>query len=331
MNLINTTEELQGYTRINISVLRESFVPYQRDAFDTFLRKYLGDDLSGELHLLATQQEYPQWADTQGKKEILDKVLDLTRNALAKFTLYLASPHLDLHLSEMGFVVQHTQNSAPASGDRVKKATQAYLEGGHNATERLLVTLEKNHAQIPSYKDSDAYVIAFNNLINTAEVFDRYVSIGKSRLEFIRIRSEMDNVESLVIEPGISPQLVQRLKQGMRNNDLQDHYKKLLVLVQRALANFSVANTIENTTVRRSQNESSPRDAELVASSLHYTKERLTGYGKLFLAKAKKLLDDNPDNFPEYRQSAQYIEERQWEAFDNSNPDNSVFVFGQPS
>lgn len=331
MHLLKTTQDIQRFVRINLSVMRESFLPYEVDARNKFLVPYLGSELHDELLNLYNQSEYPGWATTQAKQGILDKVLYFAQNALAKFTMYLAAPHMDLHLSEMGFVVTHSQNAAPASAQRVENARNAFLEGGYDNLETLLRFLESKHAAIDSYKDSEAFVLEFSNLINSAGEFDSIVPISKSRLNFIALRSELQDIKNLVIEPAISPELFAQLVDQKRSLSLCPDNKKLLALLQKAMAYMALANTMDesNALSHLSPMLTSNKKDVFSRATLKQAKERLLGYGRNYLAGAKKLLDKYPEKYPLYKNSEQFAQSDRSRPYENQ--EGKVFIFGQPA
>jgi hypothetical protein len=302
MRLIKTIEDLQKYVRVNISVMEKSFTPYANDAAEKYLRRYLGQDLLDELIEFIDDEEYPGWADDDDKKKIFDKVLSLAQNALAKFTCHLAAPAFDLHLTEMGFVVQQNQTSSPASAERVKKMVESLEAQGWDNMETLLRYLEKHHATITSYKDSDAFVLSTRNLINSAETFDRFVNIEASRLKFIKLRPAMDDVELIHIEPVISVALADELRTQLREANLTDDNKKLLALLQRAIANLVAAREMK--------------------------REKAEFYGNHYLAEAKKLLDKDPDKYPLYKESEQYVADKTGYALYENTEESKTFTFG---
>ena len=301
--LIKTIQDLQKYVRVNISIMEKSFSPYANDAAEKYLRRYLGQTLLDELEVFVkTPNSYPSWADTAENKKIFDKVLALSQNTLAKFTCFLAAPAFDLSLTEMGFVVQQNQTTTPASAERVKKLVESLESQGWDNMETLLRYLEKHHAIITSYKDSDAFVLATRNLINSAEVFDRYVNIEASRLKFIKLRPSMDDVELIHIEPVISVALADELRKQQREASLTGDNKKLLTILQRSIANLVGAREMK--------------------------REGAGRYGEHYLAEARKLLDKDPDKYPLYKESDQYVATKTGYAYHENTEEAKTFAFG---
>lgn len=313
MAIISTIEELQKYVRVNVSVMSKSFLPYVNDATDKYLRRYLGDDLVDDLETYCSSDDpnYPDWVnpldpddpDVESDfSEIFDKLLFLTRNALAKFALFLAAPAFDLHLTEMGFVVQQNQNTTPASAERVKKMVESLESQGYDNLETLLRFLEKHHSIITPYASSEAFALATNNLINSADVFDRYVNINASRLTFIKLRSAISDVEIIHVEPVISPELAAELRLEQLKGELSDDNQKLLLILQRAIANLVSARELNKPEGER--------------------------YGNHYLAEAKKLIDKDPAKYPAYASSAQYVENKTGYALYENTEDSKTFSFG---
>jgi hypothetical protein len=330
-HLLGKTEDIQRFVRINISVLRESFLPYEADARQKFIIQYTGIDLHDELLDLYNDKVYPLWADSPVKEGILDKLLHHCQNALAMFTIYQAAPHMDLHLSEMGFVVTHSQNAAPASAQRVKAAVDAALSQGYDRLETMLRFLEKYHSHIPSYKDSEARVLETSNIINSATEFDQIVPISKSRLRFIALKPEMRNIKKLVLEPLIGSELFSQLVEEKNSLSLSPENLKLLKMLQPALAYMAVANTMDesNAHIHLSPMLSGNTAKALPPNTVLSAIDRFRDYGRNYLSGALKLLQLHPDNYPAYKNSKQYVDNQKNKPFENT--DSPVFIFGQPS
>jgi hypothetical protein len=201
----------------------------------------------------------------------------------------------------MGFVVQHNQTTTPASAERVKNFISSLESQGWDNMETLLRFLEKHHQVITPYRDSDAFVLATSNFINSAEVFDRYVIINASRLTFIRLRPAMRDIEILQVEPVISKALADQLRLQQRSGELSEANKQILPYVQGAVAHFVAARELSR------------------VKSEHY--------GGHYLAQVKRMLDKNPDAYPLYKESEQYIEGKSGYALYDNHEDSNLFSF----
>lgn len=327
-HLINTTEDFQKFVRINISVLRQSFLPYEFDARHKFIIPYTGSELHEELITLYNDGTYPAYVDTSGKETILDNLLHHCQNALAMFTLYLAAPHMDLHLSEMGFVVTNSSNAAPASSQRVKSAVDAALSQGYDRLETMLRYLEKYHTSIPSYSDSEARVLETGNIISSATEFDQIVPISKSRLRFVSLKPEMQNLRKLTFEPLVSSELFAQLVEEKKSLAVSVDNLKLLNFLQPAIAYLAVANTIDQSNAHYHLYPMLGQNQQITPTTISNATDRFRSYGNNYLTGALKLLQLHPDKYPAYKHSLQYYNNQRNKAYENE--DAPIFVFGHP-
>jgi len=293
--LIKTIEELQKFLKADSTFPVSSIDAYQHDAIDDQLREALGDELCDELI-----DWYAAGAATE-EHDNLVALLEYAQRVVARFAFMKAAPNLDLKLMDSGFGVVSTSDMAPASKDRVNRFVEQLESAGWDAVEQLLRFLEKNKANYQNWTDSDAYTMAVRNFINSAEEFDKYVNIGKSRLKFKELRNEMDVVEMLQVIPVMGEQLADEIKDEMKDGSLSEANKKLLPIVKRAVAFITAGKLNLNANAARN--------------------------GESFLSEIKRFLDSNVDDYPLYKDSL-YLAERNYERFENST-DYGFFVGGQ--
>lgn len=282
--MLKTTEDFQKYVRINGSVDFKSLQPFMAPAIETYLTDYIPEELMALLD-----------AETPEESEVA--LMPYVDRVIAIFTLFLASPHLDLSVQEGGFMVNSSDSTAPASAQRVTNYIDALEAGGWNAVEMLLRFLESKKEDYPTWVESDCYTLANRNLINSAVEFDKIVSIGKSRLRFSGFRPEIDKVEQLQIIPLISLEQYDELKTTTDEKHLvlKDYLKKAVVY-------FVAAEQID---------------------------QKHIGTANMFLSLAKKYIDDHVDDFTEYKDSGIYVGTRQRE-FRPETADSKVITFGAP-
>ena len=303
--LFKTIEDLQKYIKVNGTVDIRNLDPFGNDAQEKYIRQYLGNTLYAELTAYVDDAtKVPTWTDiTEANvKAYLDQLLPFVKNALAKFIFVLSSPITDLQITDAGFVVIMNQNMAPASAERVKKFTEGLEIQGYDCLETMLRFLEAKVDQYPSWKSSEAYTRELRNFINSAEEFDKYVSINSSRLTFLKWRNTIDNVELLQVDPVISTALADKIREQIRKKDVSAANKKILPYLCRAVANHTAAVEL--------------KDAKF---------ERLAEH---FLGEARKIMDASVDDYPEYKASTAYSSTRTSYAPYENNADTGFFVFG---
>jgi hypothetical protein len=298
--LIHTVTELQLFLKVDSTFVISTLFPYQVEAINKYLRSALGNDLTDTL------LDFYNFEGPEPDPEVpidyssLENLLPYAQRVVAKFSFFQGAPNMDLKLTDAGFGVVSNQNLAPASKDRVNRFV-ASLEGdGWDAVETLLRFLEMNAGEYPSWTESDAYTMQCRNFINSAEEFDKYVNIGKSRLKFMNFRNIMDNIEILQIEPVISKALADQIREEIREDDLSGPNKLLLPYLKRAVANYVAASEI---------------DPKFKLTADHY------------LGEVRRVLDANPSDYPLYQQLV-FVADKTYQAFENTQ-DNAFFVAGQ--
>lgn len=294
MSLLKTIDEYQKFVKINkITDFELAIHPFEQTAVNKYIKPYLSAELYDMLH------DYYNASDPTANEE-LDVLLPYVQAALARFSLFVASPFLDINIGSQGYTTSSSQQFVPASEARVKKHDAAMEALAWQSIEDLLVFLEENKDDYPEWVDSSAYTMHISGLINTAVEFDAIFPINASRLAFMKLRPQMKKVELLQIIPAISGELYAEIVEELRDNDLSADNKALLDYLRISIANFTMSSNC--------------LDA--------YYKD-----GVSFLALAKKMLDADPDKYPAYRDSTAVRENNDYSTYENTEDDH-LFVFG---
>ena len=321
MAIITSIEVFKKYVNVSGTLNIDTIKPFVNDAQQAYLKEFLGETLLDELDAFrASISNVPAWdgATSQEVATRLNNLLPYVECALAKFSLFMASPFMDLKVTDSGFGVINNQGVSPASSDRVARFTQATLKAGYDNVETMLRFLEKYKSQYPSWVAGEGYTIYHKYFINSAEEFNKHVNIDNSRLKFRQMLVTMENVELLQIEPVISPELAEAIRTEAKEGDLSADNLKLILYIRKACANLTYyafgldADDLPNSAV------------------IAVEQARMETYlrnGNFYLAEIKKVLDANPDKYPLYAASAVYDAAKTSNAF-FENTDSASFVFG---
>lgn len=322
MAMIKTIEVFQKYVNVTGTLKYASIEPFMNDAEQRYLREFLGETLLDELNAFAADSDdLPTWYGYHGDiAENLTKLLPYVQCALAKFTLFIASPFIDLKVTDGGFAITQNTNLAPASSDRVKRFTDATLKAGYDNVETLLRYLEKYKDLYPSWVDGDGYTIHTKYFINSAEEFNKHADIDNSRLRFRSMVNTMENVELLMIEPVISTALAETIKGEIIAGSVSENNLKILLYIRKAIANLTMYEF--GIATENLPNNNAVFNIEL--SKL----ENSQRMGNYYLAEVKKVLDANPDNYPSYKESSVFDVDKTSNDLYENNADLSTFVFG---
>lgn len=296
MALIKTTAELQKYMKVNKDLSADSLIPYVEAAQEKYMIRYLGEDLLYDLDA---------WYDVPSPNIPYTNLLPHVQRALAQFAVYLASADWDIQIGQQGFQTISSGNNTmvPASTHRVERFNKNREQMGYDAIEVMLRFLEKNKADYPDWVNSPAYTWSTELLIPNAEEFDKLVSIAGSRLQYMKMRPEMKNIEILELEARISKAMLDTIKLQAASSSLNTANEKVYPLLKMALANLTAAKCME------------PTD--------HYRR-----LGDTYVNSALKIMLESPADYPEFESSPQYDPGRtEINKFDNDEA-QSIFVFG---
>jgi hypothetical protein len=290
--MIITTEEAKKYLKVNSSLNEANFNPFIPDAEEKYIKPFLGDQL---FELLNT------WAETKDEAESpeLAALYPYVLAAAARFTMLLATPHLNLNIGEAGFGVVSTANIAPASKERVADFKTSTEQLAWDNIENMLRFLEVNKNDYLEWVESEAFTMQTKNLINSAVEFDKYVDIDKSRLTFHRMRQHITNIETLHVITLISKEQFDVFIEKIRDEEpLTDKEKELL----RHLRGF-VANHV----------------------ATKYLKMDLDAIAAFHYAEARSLINKFPTDFPAYANSSLYDGATKPFTVYNNTEDSAIF------
>jgi hypothetical protein len=300
MSIFKNLADLQKFVKVNATTdFQKAIQPYEQDAIDSYIIKHLSAELYAEL------DEYVN-STPDTPNNILDTLLPYVQRALARFMLFKASPSLDINVGTTGFTT-HSPSSGglvPASALRVEKFDRSLENLGWDAIEIMLRFLEKNKTNYPSWVASDAYTMHITGLVNTAEEFNKEHVINSSRLKFLEYRPAISRVERIQIIPVISENLFNLLVSQIKANNITEPNAKLIIPLRTAIVMFVMSQKINDT--------------------FHLN-------AVAFLSEARKILDQNPDNYPLYADSDIYRggADAVYDQFVNTE-DNKIFIAGAP-
>lgn len=312
MSIVRTADKIREYNKAFKTLKDESIVPYASDAEEKFIKKFLGKTLYAALDAYIT-------AGGTGDDEY-DALLPYVERASSRFTLFAASPFLDINLGDTGYTTSNTSNLSPASKERVERYTMKLIKMGFENVETMLEFLEENQDDYPLWVASDAYTLATTNFIRTAIEFDEIVTVKISRMIFQHIRPQMDNVETFRIDTIISEELSDEILQEIDDDDVSVLNQKLLKFIKPAVANLTVANIITGA--------AKAKDTSETLSFKDLQREEYQKLGEFYIMEIQKVLDANPTDYPLYIASDLYNEDKTTNDMYEVSEDDKVLGMG---
>lgn len=311
MSLIKTIDEFQKYVRVQGTVSIDTMMAAVPDAQEKYLRNTLGDELLNDLEL---------WYNLDPNPVVpaYTALLPHVQRALARLSLFVVSPELDVQVTNSGIAIISNTNLAPASSDRVAKFDKNNELRGWDNVETLIRFLEDHADDYPEWTASEAYTLAIRNLVNSATEFDRIFSINKSRLVFNNYRPVMDDVDLLRIKPVISEAMFDKLVTEIKAGTISAANKNILPLLQRAEVYFTAVDKLDRANY-------DGVGVQVNLTMLQRDVDNYTKKGEAYLSQAITIMNKNIDSYPEYRDSGIY--DASGSSFENKQ-ENTIYVFG---
>ena len=294
MALFKNISEIQAFMAVNITAVFETILPYINQAENKFIKNILGEDLLKELQ---------DFFDIGSMPDEYEALLEKVQMPLINFAYYLSVSNLNLQITGSGFVVTQTQNQAPASRYRTDDLKADLQKAAYDGIEILLDFLEENKEDYTLWISSDAYTEHYRFFVKDALDFHCEVNIDKSRRKFLEMRQSMKNIETLQIEPVISKALADAIKAEIKLDTVSVANQKILTHLKSACANLTAAKEID------------PKFEEI---------------GQHYLSEVKLLLDAAPDDYPIYKASDCYDEDKTTNNLYENDEDSHLFVMGGP-
>lgn len=314
MALIKTADDIKKYITIDGSFDFKTVMPYIELAEDD-VKRVLGKGQYTELN------DYYNAANS-GIAE-LDELLSYAQRPVVYFAFLKGLDKFNVSIGNNGIGVIHNTQLAPASTARVESLRKNIDDSVWDALEYLLEFLEENNTNYPAWEASEAYSETYKYLITSARQFDDKYKIKRSRLTFLEWRPTMDDVETLVIIPAISQEMVDELKSEMKAGTVSVANQKILPLLQKALAYLTAA---------KKGAAAIPPTPAITEPSIKWFNQKgdktVQAAGETYLMMAKKIMDAAPDNYPTYKASSVYLAAtRPYTPYANDDTMN-IAVFG---
>ena len=286
MKLIYNISEVQNYVPVDANFDWSLLAPYYEQVEDAVILPLIGQDTLADI--------------LEGTSGDQKKVKDLLARAVANIALSRALPAISVHVGNAGVTTQHLDNTKQAEWWQVKDLRRSLLNAGYESIDLALALMETSD-DFADWRDTDNYTVFKELLISYAEEFDKWFSINKSRLTFLRLRPHIRTAERKYVEPLLGKPTLDLLKTFGNANAVKD-------LMQGALVNYTLAEIAKVPTF------------ELTPSGLFYKWEELPGEkhkvltagdlermvterkmaGDELARTALQLIVANPNVFPDY-------------------------------
>lgn len=338
--LILDMDTVRQYVPNNIASSLDVIRPHIHQAEIKYIKPLLGKELYETL-LADVNEETPDLTEEE------TALLPYVQAALAHYTYMLAIPHINVDVSDAGVRQYHDERYKPAFGRDVDALLEAVYRKAYEAADELLEFLEEHQDDYSSWVDSDAFTEAHKFFINTAKDFSALYNIRQSRRTFLLIQPVMNKVEQMIIEPEISTEYFEDLKEAIIAGDISADDQKILDMLRPAVANLTIARALAELQVEITdqgiiayaylgQGENAKQKTPISQNQFTYSEQigRLRQSaetdGQAWLAKAKKYLDANASDtkYTVYKASDAYtdLEENATPRTFQNDPTSKIYL-----
>ena len=301
-----------------------SIKSYVEQAQIKYIKKIIGNDL---LQDILTKQE----AETlTGKEELL---LHHLQRALTYYTLASNLTFLDSVISEAGATQTNANEVTALPQWKFAKIQKDLYDAADDFAEVVLEFLEENKDDFPIWTNSNEYLENKELLINSAKELSQYVIIAPSRRLFLRIKIILKIKEQTEIVNLIGKDFLQELKILENPTELEAN---IITYLKQILACATLQTCLTSINLTAGENGffvSSYDDGILKKTSIdEKTKAEMLGELKQtkeqHIVMLKKMLENNIDSFPTYKNSNYYKppQEKTLYGRDENNFCNKSFV-----
>lgn len=266
------------------------------------------------------------------------KLLAKCQAALAQYFFYLWIPTAQLSIGDNGIRIATTDTLKTAFEWQIDGLQRSTLKAAGSAMDDLLAYMEVHKTDYALWAASNSYTEFKECFIPSTSLFTiLFTPLGGSRLNFIAIRSAMLKVQEFIIQSELGDAFYAQLKAGHIANNASTADKKIIVMVQKALAPLTMFRAITELSVSIDERgilnfdntNSRTLNTKLPAKDqmLFKLEKSCEADGKAYVQKMKEFLKINIVDYPTYANSSAYDGDTADESFKTKDTD-TLFNFG---
>lgn len=237
-SLLDNIDDFKVHIGLNESVTAADFAKMQPDvllAEDDYLRPALGAAFYDDLIDPATQLTSAE----------ADRLRQLLRSSLANLSMVGYLDMGQVQISGAGVQIISTDREKTAFQWQVNNLKTSFSRKGWNGLEKALAYLEDHAADFPAWASSATAKHLRGFFITSAATFSEHYNISTARLTFQALGSLLRKTERFRLEPVLSTDYFDELKQQLRDGTLTADNSMLLDdYVRPALAHLVMAQAI---------------------------------------------------------------------------------------
>ena len=280
--------------------------PYFEEAVEKYIYPYLGEDFYQELKTAINDASFVITDMTADEQAIIYNL----RRAEAYYGMYEALPGM---LSSMSSNGMHEQSLEGGSAPRqwiVNLSLKSSIQKADLFMDKVLAVLEANPDSYTTWSESSEFTVYHELLLSHA---DKFAKINGSRRTFVALKPYIEMAQDRYIETSVGGGLIAALITKKKaatafsageTKVVEDLYKSISYYAL-YLGGEELRLDISNDGIRMvSTNDGITGLSPANANAYSLWLKKMEGYGVHYLARAKKYLDDNYEDFDDYSTEA---------------------------
>jgi hypothetical protein len=308
--LLSDTNFEAHYPGIDTNTRWVTIHPYVRQATQRYIIPLIGPDM------YVTLAEHFNDENPTPNSEY-DLAISYLQDALANYTIYLALPHLNIVIGDLGVGQNRpSEGNFNATGQwQYKEAQRRCLIDADAAMDLALAFFESVAGETDFEDYANAAVRAKRHpFFRTLAEMQQYINIKDSLRAFLAISRSVDIAWKRYLQPIVGYEMYQELIEEVNDDDLSGPNADLLEKIQPALALYALWEAIPGMAVQvdadgiRTLSATDGFDMKDPASAqaVEHYRARLLSDAKMYRAEIAKMLYDAPDDYPTWRDSGLY-------------------------
>ncbi len=240
MSLITTIEEMKTYcAAASLAADEDNFQTSVQHVEEMYLVPEIGQELYDEITEAYNESIDPSPTVLTTEQAAL---LAACRKVVAPLAMVHYKNSVIAQISEAGAVEKNAESGSQVRLWVNKLQTDTLKEQGMRAIEPLLRFLETNASDYPTWEASTAYTVYRSRLMRSADEFNDFVFINKSRQLFRGLSPDINDAEN-AIKLSIGTEFYEELLTAKNDNDLSTEEAFAVGLALKYIANAAIGNS----------------------------------------------------------------------------------------
>lgn len=314
--IIKNTAQIRKHIPVNISLDIKNLQPFIVLAEVKYL-----------IPLLSIEQynDLDAYAASATKDDAKEELLQQCMAPVIWLALLDGFDLLNIQISDAGMHRNETDQKKGLYGYQ-ERNIKAYLKNsGFNGLDNILAFLEEHIDDYQLWADSTACSMAYDSLIISAKEFTKvYAPLKDSSIVFRNMKSAMQRVEDFQLRTRIGDAIIDNLKELIQDREINDpanaKYKALLSYIHKPLAYLTVEESIAELGAKFTDMGLlfEEVNAGLIPDNISATNpdakvqaiaKQCNATGRKYLSMLVDYLNAHTDDFPEYTEIRQIVEE----------------------